>query len=158
MPLVFKGGKSEQRAIHASLYALYFSHSTNNDLLFSREGRMNWKQSMRAFTFFTSHTQQTMISCFQGREERTEGIPCEPSRSLLLTLNKQQSPVSKGGKSEQRAIHASFHIIYFSFSTSNDLLFPREEKLLRGYWYGNMKGLADWSHIEQPCNLRQIAV
>ena len=125
---VSKGGKDEQRAFHADLYIIYFSFLTNN------------------------------ASCFQGRGGWTESNPCEPLRSLLLTLNKQQSPVSKGRENEQRAIHASFHIIYFSFSTSNDLLFAREEKLLRGYWYGNMNGLADWSHIEQPCNLRQITV
>ncbi|MFC2658032.1 MAG: hypothetical protein ACFN1F_04415, partial [Segatella sp.] len=61
-----KGGEDELKAIHASLYVLYFSFSTNN------------------------------ASCFQGREERTEGIPRNPLHYLLLTLNKQQSPVSKG--------------------------------------------------------------
>ena len=157
MPLVFKGGKSEQRAIHAGFYIPYFTYST------------------------------TTPFCFQGREERTEGIPRNPLHYLLLIFNKQcllfpreervnkghstQSftlftshsqqatpPVSKGRENEQRAIHADLHLIYVSFSTSNDLLFPREGKLLHGYWYGNMNELADWSHIEQPCNLRQITV
>ena len=41
--------------------------------------------------------------------------------------------VFKGGESELTTIHAGLHIIYFSFSTSNDLLFAREEKLLREY-------------------------
>ena len=154
---------------------------------FPREGRANWGQSTQDFIFLTSHIQQQRLfvskggkngltafhagfyipyftystnnaSCFQGRRGWTESNPCEPSRSLLLTLNKQWSPVSKGGESGLTATHADLYIIYFSFSTSNDLLFPREEKLLRGYWYGNMNGLADWSHIEQPCNLRQISV
>ena len=40
MPLVFKGGESELTAIHAGLYIIYFSHSTNNDLLFAREEKL----------------------------------------------------------------------------------------------------------------------
>jgi hypothetical protein len=58
---------------------------------------------MYDFIFLTSHTQQTMPLVF------------------------------KGGESELTAIHAGLYIIYFSHSTNNDLLFPREEKLLRGY-------------------------
>ena len=93
---VSKGGKSGLTAIHADLYIIYFSFLTNNAscfqgreertegnpcrilysllhifnkqrFLFPREGRTNWKQFMRAFTSFTSHSQQTTISCFQER-------------------------------------------------------------------------------------------
>ena len=122
-----------------------------------REGRANRGQSTQDFIFLTSHIQQqrlfaskggkselraihagfyipyftystTTPFCFQGRGERTEDIPRSLSHYLLLILNKQR------------------------------LLFAREEKLLHGYWYGNMNGLADWSHIEQPCNLHQITM
>ena len=131
-PLVSKGRENELRAIHADLYIIYFSFLTNN------------------------------ASCFQGREERTEGNPCRILYSLLhifnnnaflfpreervnkghstqsftlFTSHSQQAtpPVSKGRENEQRAIHADLHLIYVSFSTSNDLLFPREGKLLHGY-------------------------
>ena len=123
-----------------------------------REGRANRGQSMRAFTFFTSHTQQTMISCFQGREEWTNSNPRRPLHYLLLILNKQRllfpregrmnwkqfmraftlftshtqqaTPlVSKGGKSEQRAIHAGFYIPYFTYSTTTPFCFQG-----RGEW------------------------
>ena len=126
-PLVSKGGKSELRAFHAILYIIYFSFLTNNAscfqgrggwtesnpceplrclllilnkqrLLFPREERMNRGQSTRAFTSFTSHSQQATTSCFQGKRERTEGNPYEPLHYLLLILNKQRPPVSKGGK------------------------------------------------------------
>ena len=142
-PLVLKGGKSELRAIHADLHIIYFSFSTNNAFLFPGEGRVNRGHSTRALTSFTSHIQQANASCFQGRREWTNDNTRRPSHHLLLILNKQRPPVSKGGKSELTAIHADLHLIYFSFSTSNDLLFAREEKLLHGYWYGNMNGLAD---------------
>ena len=98
-----KGGEDELKAIHASLYALYFSFSTNNAscfqgreertegiprnplhylllilnkqrLLFPREERMNRGQSTRAFTSFTSHSQQATTSCFQGRKSCFMGI------------------------------------------------------------------------------------
>ena len=152
-----KGGESELRAIHAGFYIPYFTYSTTTP--FCLQGRGGWTESnsCRIFIFLTSHIQQqrlfvskggeseqraihagfyipyfthstTTPSCFQGRGERTEGIPCEPSHHLLLIFNKQC------------------------------LLFPREEKLLREYWYGKMNGLADWSHIEPPCNLHQIIV
>ena len=159
MPLVFKGGKSELRAIHADLHIIYFSFSTNNAFLFPGEGRVNRGHSTRAFTSFTSHIQQANASCFQGRREWTNDNTRRPLHHLLLIFNKQCLLFPREERErELTAIHASLHIIYFSFSTNNDFLFPREEKLLRGYWYGNMNGLADWSHIEPPCNLRQITV
>ena len=141
-----KGGESELRTIHAGFYIPYFTYSTTTPfcfqgreewtngnscrplhylllifnkqcLLFPREGRMNWKQFMRAFTLFTSHSQQT--------------TPL----------------VSKGRENEQRAIHASFHLIYFSFSTSNDLLFPREE---RANWRQSIRAFTLFtSHSQQ---------
>ena len=58
-----------------------------------REGRTNWGQSTQDFIFLTSHIQQ------------------------------QRLFVSKGGESEQRAFHASLHIIYFSFSTTTTSYF-----------------------------------
>ena len=113
-----KGGENEQRAIHVWFYIPYFTYSTTTPfcfqgrgertednprrilysllhifnkqrLLFPREERTNWKQFMRAFTLFTSHSQQTTL------------------------------PVSKGGESELRAFHVSHHILYFSYSTNN---------------------------------------
>ena len=99
---VSKGGKNEQRAIHASLYIIYFSFSI------------------------------TTPSCFQGRGDRTNGNSCEPLRPLLLTLNKQRFFVSKGRENEQRAIHASLHIIYFSFSTSNASCFQGRRERTKG--------------------------
>ena len=127
-----KGGKSEQRAIHADLHLIYFSFSTSNVSCF--QGR---KERTEGIPCEPLHYLLLILtnnaSCFQGKRERTEGNPRRPSPHLLLILNKQRSPVSKGGKSELTAIHADLHLIYFSFSTSNDLLFAREEKLLREY-------------------------
>ena len=128
-PFCFQGrgewtNGNSRRPLHHLLLTL-----NKQCLLFSREERANRGQSMRAFTLFTSHSQQATTSCSQGRKERTEGNSCRPSHHLLLIFNKQRLFVSRGGKSEQRAFHASLHIIYFTYSTSKCFLFSREERV-----------------------------
>ena len=160
-PPVFKGGESGLTATHADLYIIYFSHSTSNASCFQGR-RERTEGNPRRILYSLLHIFNNNASCFQGRRERTEGNPCRILYSLLHIFNKrrllfsreeranrgqsmqdfifltshiQQTtlPVSKGRENELKAIHASLYIIYFSFSTNNDLLFSREEKLLREY-------------------------